>query len=127
MLKDEISLLHKSLAKSLVLCQEMDYESEDYRFLLNAIFELGDFLWKFEGGENYNWHAAKEDSNTFTIKTICEVILEEGIDIEDAYFIHSFKLTQRYVQALKDTKFYLNNVGMFEVLKGGWALVVPKL
>lgn len=127
MLKDEVSLLHKSLAKSLVLCQEMDYESEDYRFLLNAIFELGDFLWKFDGGENYNWHTAKQDSNTFTIKTICEVILEEGIDIDDAYFVHSFKLTQRYVQALEDTNYYLKNVGMFEVLKGGWALVVPKL
>jgi hypothetical protein len=127
MLKDEVSLLHKSLAKSLVLCQEMDYESEDYRFLLNAIFELGDFLWKFEAGEKYNWHTAEFDSNIFTIKTICEVIIEESVDVDDIYFKSAKNTTARYAEAIDVTKFYLNDVGMFEVLKGGWALVVPKL
>jgi hypothetical protein len=127
MLKDEVSFLHKSLIKSLVCCQEMDYESEDYRFLLNSIFELGDFIWKFDGAEKYNWHTAESDSNIFTIKTICEVIIEQGVDVDDACFKAAKNITARYAAAIDVTKYYLKSVGMLEVLKGDWALIVPKL
>jgi hypothetical protein len=127
MLLDDIRDMHKELLKKIVLCDEMEYQSEDLRMLLGALFELSDFLWKFEAVEEYNWESARTDANIFTIKKLCQFIIDEKIDLEYPPMQNSSQLPQRYTEAIDSTKRYLKNEGMLEAVKGEWSLVVYKL
>ena len=124
---DEIRKIYENLLEKIICCDESEYQSEDLRFLLNAAFELGDFVWKFGNGDEYDWSTCLEQSNIFTIKTMCQLIHDKSIDYKYMPFEHASQLPQRFTQAIEDTKKYLKDEGSFELLKCEWTTVLYRL
>lgn len=127
MLLEQTKKAHKILIKNVVCCGEMDYGSESIRPLLNAIFELGDFITKSDSSEQIDWSMQAKQSNVFTIKEICQCALDQKVDLQDSVIRYATQLDQRYTEALSDTKKYLERDGLFEQIKGGWVYVFHQL
>jgi len=127
MLLDAAKKIQFELIKEIAQCEESDYEAQDTRSLLNALFEIGDFIWKYDAGEDYDWNSAKQQSNVETIKKICEFVIDGKVDLSYSAIRYASQLPQRYTSAITDAKNYLASEGLFEAIKGGWANIVNDL
>jgi hypothetical protein len=127
MLLETVRKIQSELIKEIVLYEESDFQSEDIRSLLNALFEIGDFVWKCDAGEKYDWDMARQQSNVETIKKICDFVVDEKVDLTYSAIRHASQLPQRYTSAIEDAKRYLAGDGLFEAIKGGWANMVNDL
>lgn len=127
MLLETVRKVQSELIKEIVLYEESDFQSEDIRSLLNALFEIGDFVWKCDAGENYDWDLARQQSNVETIKKICQFVIDEKIDLTYSTIRYASQLPQRYTSAIEDAKKHLAGEGLFEVMIGGWTNVVNDL
>jgi hypothetical protein len=124
MLLDDIEKLHTQLLQTVLDCEESDYVEEDFRDLLNAAFELSDFLIKHDAAVEYDYNESVQQSNIYTVKKLFEMVQASTKDREWLAFDVNPHLPSRYKQAIADTKTYLNQQGLFEQLKGGWAQLV---
>ncbi len=127
MLLETVRKVQSELIKEIVLYEDSEFQSEDMRSLLNALFEIGDFVWKCDAGEEYDWDFSRQQSNVETIKKICQFVIDEKIDLSYPTIRYASQLPQRYTSAIEDAKNYLAGEGLFESIKGGWASVVNDL
>ncbi len=127
MLLETVRKVQSELIKEIVLYEDSEFQSEDMRSLLNALFEIGDFVWKCDAGEEYDWDFSRQQSNVETIKKICQFVINEKIDLSYPTIRYASQLPQRYTSAIEDAKNYLAGEGLFESIKGGWASVVNDL
>lgn len=127
MLLETVRKVQSELIKEIVLYEDSEFQSEDMRSLLNALFEIGDFVWKCDAGEEYDWDFSRQQSNVETIKKICQFVIDEKVDLSYPKIRYASQLPQRYTSAIEDAKNYLAGEGLFESIKGGWASVVNDL
>lgn len=131
MLINQISTVQKSLIESFVCCEEIDYVTEHYRDIFNAIFSLECFLIRCNGGGKYDWYIGQVMTNIAVIKKICQFVVDKKIDMNEALFSSTSRslsqLQQKYGQAISDTKKYLEDEGLLESLNGDWAAIVYEL
>lgn len=127
MLLESVRKIQSELIKEIVIYEESEFQAEDIRSLLNALFEIGDFVWKCDAGENYDLYSPRQRSNVETIKKISQFVIDEKIDLTYSAIKYASELPQRYTSAIEDTKKYLAGEGLLEAIKGGWADVVNDL
>ncbi len=123
MLFDDIEKLHTQLLQTVLDCDESDYEEQDFRDLIDAAFDLSDFLIKYDAAVEYSHsdYESYKQSNVYTVKKLFEMVEHKAQDREWLPFNVNPRLPSRYRQAIEDTQDYLSEEGMFELIKGGWA------
>jgi hypothetical protein len=123
MLFDDIEKLHTQLLQTVLDCDESDYEEQDFRDLIDAAFDLSDFLIKYDAAVEYSHsdYESYKQSNVYTVKKLFEMVEHKAQDREWLPFNVNPRLPSRYRQAIEDTQTYLSEEGMFELIKGGWA------
>jgi len=121
MLLEDIQQLHTQLLQTVLDCDESDYEEQDFRDLMDAAFDLSDFIIKYDSAVDYKYNESVQQSNVYTVKKLFEMVEHKAQDREWMPFNVNPSLPSRYKQAIADTKSYLNEHGLFEMIKGGWA------